>query len=196
MHKASLIRSKAVPLHKQVESGYYKGEPRSHIRPHPVPYLLEVAHSGEHGEYVLDDHAIIPGVRLAHLHVGRVSSFSRSGVEASVSQHYHLLLKVCHHISEDVVIVISRVATPPNSQAPLVDHQTELHTYNPPPVALTFTSDLVGRATFSDGVDQLDTIGVACSKYSRLSQETSSPLSMSSGAAAANKRKRRVRSGR
>jgi len=195
MNEAILIRHKSIPLSQRVEQSYSVSQSCSEVAPPTMPQLLEVAHSCEHGEDGLYQHSSVPLVDTADHQVRRIgivrfcplftsslaipsSTFGR--IEAVVSYHDHLLLKPLDERMEGSVVNVGRRGVPPTHQAPLVEHQAYLTSYDPHMVGDAEASYLTGRTASSLWVEQLYTECICKSKYCRLCQEAVGPLLVSS----------------
>jgi len=85
-HEARRARLEAMPLDQHIEGRHGEREPRLKIRPAPMHDLLEVAHDRQHGEYRLDEHAVLPLTALTQCEVGRVPL---GGMESGIAQDDH-----------------------------------------------------------------------------------------------------------
>jgi hypothetical protein len=164
-----------MPLDQQVKGGHGEGEARLKIRPAPVHHFLEMTDERQHGEHRLDEHTVLPLPALTQF---EIAGIALRGMEAGVTQDNHALLKLPNQPLKGVIRDIRGVTVPPHDQPPLIEQQTEFAPDNPPMVGEAFPANLLRAATFTDGMDQLNAIGVNDPEHGRSSEEDLRPVVM------------------
>src|SRR5262249_59095827 len=99
-------------------------------------------------------------------------------MEARITQDNHLLLNLPNQPLKRVIGDIGRVTGPPHDQPPLIEQQTEFAPNNPAVVRHAFPADLLRAPTLSDGMDELDAIGVDDAEHGCRGQEDLRPVVM------------------
>ena len=156
-HKARRIGLEAVPLDEHIESGHGERQARLKVGPAPVHDLLQMADERQHREHRLHQHAVLPLAARTEFEIGGIAL---RGMEARVAQDNHALFKLSNQPLEGVIRDIGRGTVPSHNQPPLVEQQTEFAPDNPAMVRHAFPADLLRAAPFTDGMDQLDAVGV------------------------------------
>ena len=75
-----------MPLDEDIKGGHSEGEAGVEVLPDAVHDFLEMAHDGEHGEYRLNEHPVLPRAALTQFEVGRVPL---GGMEGGITQDDH-----------------------------------------------------------------------------------------------------------
>src|SRR5262245_3917514 len=117
-----------MPLHKDVESGQGKGQPRLEVRPAPMQDLFQMTNAGQHRQHGLNQHSGIPVPSLTELEIGRIPFL---GMESGITQNNHLALEGFDEGMKGGVWRISPCTVPRHNQAQVVEEQTELTAHNP-----------------------------------------------------------------
>src|SRR6266487_1078719 len=104
-----------MPLDEHIESRHSGREASVEIGPDPVHDFLEVAYDGQHREYGLYQHAILPLPPLTQFEIGRIALGS---MEAGITQNNHTLLKLPNQPLKRVICDIGRVTRPRHHQPP------------------------------------------------------------------------------
>src|SRR5215813_2727671 len=164
-----------MPLDQHIEGGHGEREARLNIGPAPMHHLFEMADERQHREDRLHEHPVLPRAALTHFEIARIAL---RGMEAGVAQDYHLLLTLSNQPLKRVIGDIGRVTGPPHDQPPLIEQQTEFATNNPAVVRHAFPADLLRAPTLSDGMDELDAIGVDDAEHGWRGQEDLRPVVM------------------
>src|SRR5262245_18684279 len=134
--------------------------------------FFEMADERQHREHHLDEHTVLPLPALTEFEVGGIAL---SGMEARVTQDYHASVDLANEPLKGIIGHIGRATVPPHHQAILVHQQTELPPDNPAMSGEAFAPNLLRAPTLSDGVDELDPIGVDHPEHGRSSQEGPCP---------------------
>src|ERR687896_719420 len=99
-------------------------------------------------------------------------------METGIAQDNHPAINVSNEPLKGVIRDIGAGTCPPYNQPPLVQQQTEFATHNPAVIREAFAANLLGAATFTDGMDQLNAIGVDDAEHRRSGQEDPRPVLM------------------
>lgn len=110
--------------------------------------LLEMTHPGQHGQYCLEEHPVVPFTALAEL---EISGIPLGGMELGITEHEHLAFKLLDQILEVAVMHIRGVAIPSNDPAMLIDQQAQLASDDPAMVRFTFLANLVRASSSRTG---------------------------------------------
>src|SRR5437870_2424798 len=90
-HEARRVRLETMPLDEYIKGGHGEGEAGVEVLPAPMHHLLEVADDGQHREYRLHQHTVLPLAPRTQFEVGRIAL---GGMEGSITQDDHALLKL------------------------------------------------------------------------------------------------------
>jgi hypothetical protein len=127
------------------------------------------------GQNSLDDHTLVPGSAWTEL---EVIGNTVLVLETDIGQDNRVSLQRFHQRQEGFVRDIGRVPISTHHLPVVVDQPTQLHSDHPAPVALAFLADLLGAATFSDGMDQLNPVAVDDREEGRCRQKAVTPRLM------------------
>src|SRR6266478_7574194 len=127
-YEARRIGLEAMPLDQHIEGRHGERQPGVEIVPDPVHDPLKMADHGQHGEYRLHQHAVLPLAALTQLEVARIAL---RRMEAGVTQDNHLFFELSNQPLKGVVRDIRRGTFPRDHQPPLVQQQTEFPPNNP-----------------------------------------------------------------
>ena len=132
-----------MPLDEYIESGHGEGQTRLKIRPAPMHHLLQMADQRQHREHRLHEHTVLPLAPSAQFEVGRIAL---GGMEGSITQDDHVLLKLSNQPLKAVIRDIGGGTRPPHDQPPLIEQQTEFAAANPAVIGEAFPADLLRAA--------------------------------------------------
>jgi len=130
--------------------------------------FLETANGRDQGEHGFYEHAIVPCAARAQFDIGRNT---RSSSEADIGQNDAVSIKRLYQWQEDLIRYIGRIPGPRNDLAMAIDQHTELDAHDPTPIRLALLADLALAASLSNGMDQLDAIGVHDGEKGWMGQE-------------------------
>src|SRR5215813_8888546 len=164
-----------MPLDQHVEGSHGEGQTRLKIPPAPMHHLLQMADECQHREHRLHEHTILPRAPLTQFEVGRIAL---RRMEGGITQNNHASVKLLNEPLKRVIGDIGRVTGPPHNQPPLIEQQTEFPPDDPAMIGEAFPADLLRAATFTDGMDQLDPVGVDHPEHGRGGQERPRPVLM------------------
>jgi len=99
-------------------------------------------------------------------------------MEAGVTQDNHPSVHVRNEPLKDVICDIRGGTRPPHDQPPLIEQQTEFAADNPAMIGETFASNRLRTSAFTDGMDQLNAIGVDDTQHRWGGQEDCHPVVM------------------
>src|SRR6266511_3803235 len=174
-HEARRVGLEAMPLDEHIEGGHGERQARLKICPAPMHHLLHMADERQHREHRLHQHTVLPFAALTQFEVGRIAL---CGMEAGITQDYHVLFTLPNQPLKRVIRDIGSGTLPPYDQPPLIQQETEFAADNPAMIGETFAADLVGTAAFAHGVDELNTIRVDDPEHGRGGQESPRPVLM------------------
>jgi hypothetical protein len=126
-------------------------------------------------EHRLHQQTVLPLAALTQFEVGRIAL---RGMEASVTQDYHLCFALSNPPLKGVIRDMRAGTRPRHDQPPLIQQETEFPPDNPAMIGETFATNLPGAAAFSDRVDQLNPIRVDNPEHRWGSQEGRRPYLM------------------
>jgi hypothetical protein len=164
-----------MPLDKHIEGGHGERESGLEIRPAPMHDLLEVHDEREHREDRLYQQAVLPLTTLTQFEIAWIAC---CGMEAGITQDYHLFFKLSHQLLKGFIRDIGGRTLPRDHQPPLVEQQTAFPADNPAMIGEAFAADLLGAAPLPYGVDQFDPLGVDHPEHGRSGQEGLHPVLM------------------
>src|SRR5438128_142849 len=164
-----------MPLDEHIEGGHGERESGLEIRPAPMHDLLEVHDEREHREYRLYQQAVLP---LATLTQFEIAWIAFCGMEAGITQDYHLFCKLLNQPLKGVIRDIGGRTLPRHDQPPLIEQQTEFAADNPAVIREAFATNLLGTAAFAHRMDQLNAIRVDAPEHGRGGQEGLRPVLM------------------
>ena len=164
-----------MPLDEDMKGGHGESEAGVEVLPAPLHHLLEVADHGQHGEHRLHQHAILPLPALTELEVGGIALGS---METGIAQDHHPAINLANEPLKGGIRDIGGGTRPPHNQPPLVQQQTEFTAHNPAVIRHAFAANLLGTAAFTDGMDQLNAVGVDDAEHRRSGQEDPRPVLM------------------
>ena len=139
-----------MPLDEHIEGRHGESQARLKIAPAPVHDLFEMAHERQHREHCLYQHPVLPLPPLTQFEIGGIALGS---MEAGITQNNHPPINLLNQPLKGVVRGIGGGTGPSHDQLPLIEQQTEFAFNNPAMVRHIFTADLLGAATFTDGMD-------------------------------------------
>src|SRR5215831_2947416 len=174
-HEARRGGLEAMPLDEHIESGHGERQACLKIGPAPMHHLLQMTNEREHREHGLHQHTVFPLPALTQFEIRGIALGS---MEAGITQHNHPPINLLNQPLKGVVRSIGGGTRPPHDQPPLIEQQTEFPPDDPAMIREAFPADLLGAATFTDGMDQLDAVGVDHPEHGRGGQESPRPILM------------------
>lgn len=172
---AFVVDSESPPAGHDFEGRQDEAHMGFEIFPDAVSRLLGVANDREHRQDSFHYHATSPCLVFADFHVRGIARFT---VEALVGQHDHAFIELLHKVPEMRVARVGGAAAPRAHAAELIEHEAQFSADNPAFVAQSLLADLLGAASLTDGMDELDAVGVGHAQNRGVGLEAVRPVPM------------------
>ena len=173
LHESLGVRLEPMPLDHQVEGRHCEGQSGPEIVPDSMGYLLQMPYLGQHREYRLHQHPLVPLAPVAQFQVGWISRLS---METQVSEDHHLFIKLGYQWVEVGIMNIGRSAIPGSDHTQVIEDQAQLAANDPAVIGLAFPANLARATTLPSGVDQFNAVAIDDPQQSGSCQEGIRPI--------------------